>query len=101
MNNIYRCKNSKDVIFCFPNDILDESKNVISTIYTEEDVILYQLLNCPIFTTRDSAILKIKIKNMEHDLHVTKSNETFYYYIQTKSRTNNNNRIDSPFIYLQ
>lgn len=99
MNNIYRCKNSKDVIFCFPNDILDESKNVISTIYTEEDVILYQLLNCPIFTTRDSAILKIK--NMEHDLHVTKSNETFYYYIQTKSRTNNNNRIDSPFIYLQ
>lgn len=101
MNNIYRCKKSKDVIFCFPNDILDTSKNVISTIYTEKDVILYQLLNCPIFTTRNSATLKIKIKNIEYDLHVKKNNGTFYYEIQIKSLTNNNNRINSPFIYLQ
>lgn len=104
MNNIYRCKNSKDVIFCFPNDILDESKNVISTIYTEKDVILIQLSKCPIFTKNNSALFKIKIKNTEYDLHVKKNNNSnipFDYHIQIKSLTNNKYTIETPFIYLQ
>lgn len=101
MNNIYRCKESKDAIFNFPNNILDISNNIISIIYTEKDVISNQLYHCPIFTKKNSALFKIKIKNIEYDLHVKKNNGTFDYQIKTKSLTNNNNRVDSPFIYLQ
>lgn len=101
MNNIYRCKKSKDAIFNFPNNILDTSNNIVSIIYTEKDVISAQLYYCPIFTKENSALFKIKIKNIEYDLDVKKNNGTLDYKIKTKSLTNKKYTKDTPFIYLQ